>query len=268
VALQVYRIDRSLSDPRSLNAFLLFYILLHWLNRQKSRPHCNLFRLQILSKLVRLSALNVIRLRRTHMKSRYILFSFFLFATSSVNAQGMFSPESFYSQAKQYEQTDRAKAISLYTESAKGGYLPAQLLLGGIYQFGIRNVAEQDCEKSSYWYMKAVEQNSISAIADLAAVYNDQEGKCFSLEKSVGLYMEAARKGHGQAQQSLALLYLNGRGVKRHLISAYAWLSASMKNGTYRSSLPLRDRVEKEMTAAEISEAKVLSNTLSFSNIE
>jgi len=183
-----------------------------------------------------------------------------LLLAQTVGAEDYFSPKSLYEAAKSQERSNPSEAVSLYNSSAKGGYLPAQLLVAGLHRSGIGGV-EQNCQKSIYWYERAAEQDSADATVELASIYADDKDQCYAPEKAVTLYKEAADNGHGQAQQSLALLYIQGTGVKKDLVAAHAWLSASMKNGVYESSLNLREFIEKRMTPTEIEKAKALAKT-------
>lgn len=192
------------------------------------------------------------------MKYRKVLAIFTLLLAQTAGAEGFFSPKSLYDTAKSQERSNPSEAISLYNSSAKGGYLPAQLLLADLHRFGIAGV-DQSCQKSIYWYERAAEQGSADALVGLASIYADDKDQCYAPGQAAALYKEAANNGHGQAQQGLALLYMQGIGVKRDLIVAYAWLSASMKNGVYRSSLNLREAIEKYMTPPEIEKAKAMA---------
>lgn len=170
-------------------------------------------------------------------------------------AEDYFTPKSLYDSAKSQERSNPTGAIALYQSSAKGGYLPAQLLVGGLHRSGIGGV-ERSCQKSIYWYERAAEQDSVEAKVDLASIYADEDDQCYAPKKAVNLYKDAAKHKNGQAQQGFALLYIQGKGVNKDLVAAYSLLSASMKNGAYESSLNLRDTIEKRMTIAQIEKAK------------
>lgn len=194
------------------------------------------------------------------MKIPRILVALSIVVSSTVGAEIYFSPKSLFETAKSYEQTDQVKAISLYKNSAEGGYLPAQALLAGMYRFGIGGV-KTSCKAAIYWYERAEEQGSLEASTDLAGTYADEDSECFSQKKSIALYKESAEKGSGEAQHELARLYLQGRGVPKNIVAAYAWLSTSMRAGNYQRALRLRDSVEAGMTAKQIDEAKELARS-------
>lgn len=196
----------------------------------------------------------------SRMKLSKLLIALTIVASSTAGAQDVFSPKALFDTARSLERTDKAQAISLYENSAKGGYVPAQLMVANLYQFGIGGVTP-NCKTALYWYERADEQGSAEASAGLAATYADENSECFSPEKSLALYKDLAEKGSGDAQHALAMLYIEGRGVSRNVVVAHAWLSTAMKSGHYQSSLRMRDHVELSMTEKQISEAKELAKS-------
>jgi len=202
---------------------------------------------------------------RQIMKFEYIVIKIiftilFSLSASILMAEDYFSPKSLYDAARLQERSNPAEAIALYNSSARGGYVPAQLLLAGMHRSGMAGV-EKSCLKSIYWYERAIELDSLEAQVRLASVYADTEDKCFLPEKAVPLYEAAVKNGHGGAQQAFALLYIRAIGVKKNYVIAYALLSAAMKNGVYESSLSVREIIEKDMTPAEIEKAKLLTKS-------
>ncbi len=59
--------------------------------------------------------------------------------------------------------------------------------------------------------------------------YESGVGVGRDLQKALRLYCKAARLGHGEAQYRLGQLYLFGRGVKKDLAQAAAWLFRAYK---------------------------------------
>lgn len=194
------------------------------------------------------------------MKIPKLLIVIALVAAHAKAAESSSSPKALFEAARLQEQSEPAKAISLYKSSAEGGYLPAQFLLAGLYRYGIGGL-EKSCKKAIYWYERAEEQGSDEAASDLAGIYADDASECFSQKKSVVLYKRAAESGIGEAQHDLALLYVEGRGVPKNSVVAYAWLSTSMHSGNYQRSLRVRDAIEGTLTARQIHEAKELAKS-------
>ncbi|TCG04920.1 hypothetical protein BZM27_37480 [Paraburkholderia steynii] len=189
-----------------------------------------------------------------------IAFTSGLVTSPQAKADTPFSPKGLYETARSYEQSDPATAVRMYNDSSSAGYLPAQLLLAGMHRSGIAGV-EKNCKKAIYWYELAEEQGSLEASSDRASIYADETGECYSPKADASLYRDAAEKGFPEAQHSLAILCMQGRGVPKDNLRAYAWFSTAMNsgNGRYRASLGLRDALAGAMTATQIEEARALS---------
>src|SRR5689334_5279768 len=68
-----------------------------------------------------------------------------------------------------------------------------------------------------------------AAWADLyqaAAAYQKQD-----LPRAFELYRELAELGHIEAQENLAVMYVNGEGVKRDNVLGYAWAKLALESG-------------------------------------
>ncbi len=68
-----------------------------------------------------------------------------------------------------------------------------------------------------------------AAHADLYAAGQAYKNKEY--EKSFALYRELAELGQLEAQEILAMMYVNGEGVKRDNIAGYAWARIAIENG-------------------------------------
>jgi hypothetical protein len=82
------------------------------------------------------------------------------------------------------------------------------------------------------------------------------------LEKAARWYRRAANQGLWQAQWSLAVMYSNGRGVRRDRIQGLKWLTIAAFSTTGREhdlNIKLRDGFAKMMTAEEIAVAERLA---------
>lgn len=69
----------------------------------------------------------------------------------------------------------------------------------------------------------------IPAWADLYSAAAATEKKEF--EKAFELYRELAEMGQPEAQENLAVMYVNGEGVKRDNVLGYAWAAISLESG-------------------------------------
>ncbi len=73
-------------------------------------------------------------------------------------------------------------------------------------------------------------------------------------------YRRAASRGDATAQTLLATLYLQGRGVIRDPVKAYAWYELASAQGHANASRA-RDAAALQMSEADIEEAKELART-------
>ena len=64
------------------------------------------------------------------------------------------------------------------------------------------------------------------------------------------LYRELAELGHAESQESLAVMYVNGEGVKRDNVLGYAWAVIAMENGREGAAKEIASQLEPHVTAA------------------
>ena len=77
-------------------------------------------------------------------------------------------------------------------------------------------------------------------------------------------YRKAALQGHGSAQYNMAVLHLQGRGVERDPVEAYAWLLQSSSHG-HEGSLVLIDELNVVLNDKQIAAARERSTKLGVS---
>jgi TonB family protein len=87
-----------------------------------------------------------------------------------------------------------------------------------------------------------------AARADLYAAFQAYEQKDYA--KAFGLYRELAELGQVQAQQNLAVMYVNAEGVPRDNIAGYAWAKIAIENGGGGEPMQgIIDQLEPHMNA-------------------
>jgi TonB family protein len=66
-------------------------------------------------------------------------------------------------------------------------------------------------------------------------------------EKAFALYRDLAELGEVHAQESLALMYVSGEGVKRDNVLGYAWASIALENGAGDDMKSIIDQLEPHL---------------------
>ncbi len=81
------------------------------------------------------------------------------------------------------------------------------------------------------------------------------------LQGSVKWYRKAAEQGHADAQGRVGVHYYLGEGVLKDDVAAFVWFNLAAFNGA-EDGPKARDSLAKEMTLAQIAEAKKLTKEL------
>jgi TPR repeat protein len=167
------------------------------------------------------------------------------------------SPASTYDLGLSYlKGTDRneLEAIKYIRVAADQGYAPAQFAIGYFHETG--QLGLSDPHQAITWYKKAANQGDIFAQFSLGRMYftgsdvgrdlaeaekwlrkaanageplsqfylgKIREEKDYSFIDATEWYRKAAEQGLGQAQQKLAFMLDQGRGVPRKPAEAYLW---------------------------------------------
>jgi TPR repeat protein len=86
----------------------------------------------------------------------------------------------------------------------------------------------------------------VAARADLYEAAKAYEAKDFAL--AFDLYRQLAEIGNVEAQETIAVMYVNGEGVKRDNMLGYAWASIAIDNGGGESARGIVSQLEPHMT--------------------
>jgi uncharacterized protein len=86
----------------------------------------------------------------------------------------------------------------------------------------------------------------VSARADLYEATQALNQK--DMPKAFALYRELAELGNGEAQEALAVMYVNGEGVKRDNVAGYAWASIAVENGSSEAAQSIVSQLEPHVT--------------------
>lgn len=103
--------------------------------------------------------------------------------------------------------------------AAEQGDIRAQSQMGDAYLFGEYDL-NVDYKKAFNWYQKAADQNDAKSQYNLAIMYLNGYGVKKDLSKSVEYYSKSALQGDADSQLQLGIRYLNGEGVEKNIQTA------------------------------------------------
>lgn len=156
-----------------------------------------------------------------------------------------------------HDREDYATALREWKPLAEQGDALAQYHVGMLYHKG-RGVPQDDVQARK-WYAKAAAQGQAKSQFSLGTLYFNGEGGSKDYQQALRWFRLAANQGEALAQTKLAILYDDGDGVPKDKVQAYKWLSLAATNGDKPAPM-LRDLLAKEMTPAQIAEAKKLAS--------
>lgn len=107
--------------------------------------------------------------------------------------------------------TNKQTAIKYFIQSAEAGYVPAQLMVGYMYDFADGVAANP--KKAIFWYKKASDAGEGNATLNLANMYSDGRGVRKNIAKADRLYRKAVSQNNAVAASILGNHYLMGIGV-------------------------------------------------------
>jgi len=148
---------------------------------------------------------------------------------------------------------------------AEAGDADAQLMLGFMYDFGIR--APQDYSEAVKWYRAAAEQGNAEGQSALGGKYRAGVGVPQDYSEAVKWYRAAAEKGHVHSQVTLGFLYYHGHGVLEDYIRAHMWYNIASANGN-DISREHRNTLSEEMTSSQIEQAQKMAKVCLSSDYE
>jgi TPR repeat protein len=172
------------------------------------------------------------------------------------------------------------EAAKWFRKAADQGSAEGQAAMGWLYEKG--HGVTPDLLEASRWYRRAAKQGLSEAQYNLALLYHHGRGGVMHSEDlAEKWYLLAAEQGHACAQNNLGALYefrtiilkvladtttyrrgdlLQGEYKKyeRAYIDAYKWYAIAASNNLKRATKN-RDKLEPQLTPAELAEAKKLA---------
>jgi TPR repeat protein len=182
---------------------------------------------------------------------------------------------------------DYVEAAKWYKRAAEQGNVDAQYKLGSIYSSGLSVIKDysdasnpvtvdvsrvivpsvdlksvvivpQDYVEAVKWYRKAAEQGNAQAQDYLAIMYGQGKGVPQDYAEAIQWFKRAAEQGNADAQGNLGWMYGEGNGVPVDYVEAYKWFNLAAAQGD-ATAIRNRDSLVPFMTADQIAEAQQLS---------
>ena len=158
---------------------------------------------------------------------------------------------------------DFQTALKEWKPLADQGHAGAQVFLGWMYANG-EGVPEDDAEAAG-WYRLAADQGHAYAQYNLGVMYGNGEGVVEDDAEAARWYRLAADQGHAGAQVFLGWMYADGEGVLQDNVTAHMWFNIAGANGA-EFGRDNREKIERKMTPADISEAQKRARICMASN--
>ncbi len=143
-----------------------------------------------------------------------------------------------------------------FQKAAEQGYAIVLFYLGAMYEKGIGFT--QDHKKAAKWWRLSAEQGDAMAQNNLGWMYDIGRGVTQDDREAVKWFRLSAEQGYAQAQSNLGVAYAKGRGVTLDHKEAVKWFIIAGAN-VEEKSRKNREKIEKQMTLAQIAEAQKLA---------
>ena len=123
----------------------------------------------------------------------------------------------------------------------------------------------EDDAEAVRWYRLAADQGDAGGQNNLGVMYADGRGVPEDDAEAVRWYRLAADQGLADAQNNLGVMYANGEGVPQDNVTAHMWFNIAGANGD-EDGRDNREKIERKMTPADISEAQKRARICMASN--
>ncbi len=112
-------------------------------------------------------------------------------------------------------------------------------------------------DKAEAIWRPLAEQGDLNAAFGMGVLSQTRD----QFKEAARWYEQAARAGLTSAQVLLGSMYIDGRGVARDAVRAYAWLHRATLDG-HANAARARNAIGAALSAAQLADAKALSLTL------
>lgn len=152
-------------------------------------------------------------------------------------------------------------AASWFLKAAEGGNAFAQVTIGGFYANGTG--VKINKSKAIHWYKKAIEAGDKSVAYQLAMLYKKEK----DYKSALKWFRISVEDNYEDARYNLGEMYLNGHGVQKNIMIAYAlYLTIGEISVTGGEMAPIKDNIARKLSKNELAIAKRLAKEMSSNN--
>lgn len=123
----------------------------------------------------------------------------------------------------------RADALKLFEQSARGGDVEAAFQLGEMLRIGVLGVPAAPAAAAPWYAMAAQHQHAKAALA-LGLMFKNGNGVARDAARAAGLLTQAGELGNAHAMFLLSNIYREGDGVAQNAVKARGWLEEAAEH--------------------------------------
>gem|GEM_PF-1995387 len=94
--------------------------------------------------------------------------------------------------------------------------------------------------KARAMFEQLAQEGDVKAQVKFAQMLDKGQGGAKSYKKAILWYRQAAVRSYPEAQYYMGVKYINGHGVPKNEIVAYAWFAVALDNGYAKAAQPLK----------------------------
>ena len=152
-----------------------------------------------------------------------------------------------------FETGDYAQAALRLQEAVDKGHSAARLPLAAMYREGTG--VKQDPAKAIQLFTISAREGYPSAQFTLGAMYRAGEGAQVDYKLAKKWFLAAARQGDEGSQNNLGTMYEAGRGVRSSQVTALMWYEIAVANGSERGQINYK-RLRRKLSEEEVRKAQ------------
>ena len=110
-----------------------------------------------------------------------------------------------------------------------------------------------DCDQAAKWLGIGAAKRDRISLANFGMLYDKGCGVPHDEHEALGLFMESANLGVGQAQFNLGVYYRDGKGTEADAVQSYFWFSVAAREN-FPQARDRAGKMRKLLTPAQIAE--------------